>query len=177
MEAEDPLSQLADIHLPQAVSFWPPAPGWWLLGALLLAAAAWFAWQRFCRWQEAQRLKRVLQELDAALTAFRRVSDGEERNRQGLALLYTINSLLKRVALVRHPEADIAALTGPEWLAFLDAHGSGDEFARGPGQVLAEGEYRPRFDADADALHATARRWIVRQYRSPAGRMRGEVAA
>ncbi|MEX2365260.1 MAG: DUF4381 family protein [Pseudohongiellaceae bacterium] len=36
MEAQDPLSELADIHLPAAVSFWPPAIGWWILLALLL---------------------------------------------------------------------------------------------------------------------------------------------
>ena len=34
METEDPLSQLADIHLPEAVSAWPPAVGWWLLAGL-----------------------------------------------------------------------------------------------------------------------------------------------
>ena len=177
MEAEDPLSQLADIHLPGPVSFWPPAPGWWLLAALLLAAGAWFAWRQFRLWQERQRLQRVLKELDVAMAAFRRVEPGEQRNAQGLALLYTVNSLLKRVALVRHPEAEVAALTGQDWLDFLDACGGAGEFRSGPGQVLAEGEYRPRFDADADALYATVRRWITQQYRSSASARLAEVAA
>ena len=177
MEAEDPLSQLADIHLPQAVAFWPPAPGWWLLAALLFAAGAWFAWRQFRHWQENQRLKGVLRELDAAMSAFRSVEPGEQRNEQGLALLYSFNSLLKRVALSRHPDADVAALTGSSWLAYLDMRGGSGEFGSGPGQVLAEGEYRPRFDADAEALYATVRRWIVQQYRKAGGTDRPGLSA
>ena len=34
---------LRDIHLPEAVSWWPPAYGWWLL-VVLLGACAWGAW-------------------------------------------------------------------------------------------------------------------------------------
>ncbi len=34
MNTPDPLSELRDLHLPAAVSPWPPAPGWWILLAL-----------------------------------------------------------------------------------------------------------------------------------------------
>ena len=55
--AADPLAGLRDIALPAAVSWWPLAPGWWLLlGLVLLFALAlplwlWWRHRRRCwRW-------------------------------------------------------------------------------------------------------------------------------
>ena len=31
-------SKLADIHLPEAIGFWPVAPGWWIVLALMILA-------------------------------------------------------------------------------------------------------------------------------------------
>jgi hypothetical protein len=39
MDIADALSELADIRMPGEVSYWPLAPGWWILAALLLALA------------------------------------------------------------------------------------------------------------------------------------------
>jgi len=36
MTTANPLDQLKDIHLPEAVGFWPPALGWWLLAAVFV---------------------------------------------------------------------------------------------------------------------------------------------
>ena len=33
---QDPLSQLRDIHTPDPISWWPLAPGWWILAGLVI---------------------------------------------------------------------------------------------------------------------------------------------
>ena len=37
----NPLDQLRDIHLPEPISWWPLAPGWWLLIIIALALMVW----------------------------------------------------------------------------------------------------------------------------------------
>ncbi|MFQ3257088.1 MAG: hypothetical protein ACI9W7_001560, partial [Porticoccaceae bacterium] len=40
----DPLAQLRDIQLPEAISWWPLAPGWWIL---IMFAASFLGWAVF----------------------------------------------------------------------------------------------------------------------------------
>ena len=69
---QDPLSQLRDIHLPEPVSWWPPAPGWWILAIIILAilffSIRWFIKYRAqnCYRREAlQQLHQVKAETDS----------------------------------------------------------------------------------------------------------------
>ncbi len=144
---------LRDIHLPAAPGFWPPAPGWWLLFALLLAFALWlgrFGWGRYRQWRRRQR---ILGELDRL----------QARELRGPTLVAAVSALLKRVALSRYPRAEVAVLTGDAWVAFLDRSGGDGCFAQGAGRVLAEGAYAPEIaDIDAQALLAVARDWLRR---------------
>ena len=39
MNEPDPLAKLRDIHSPEAIPFWPPAPGWWVLALIALICA------------------------------------------------------------------------------------------------------------------------------------------
>ena len=63
MESEDPLSQLADIHLPDPVSIWPLAPGWWLVIVLILAGLCWLSIQYIRKTILNRRLKAAQAEL------------------------------------------------------------------------------------------------------------------
>lgn len=154
----DPLAQLRDWHLPDSVQWWPPAPGWWISAAALLAVLLWVAgvrWRRHRRRGAAARS--ALRELDALRAAIK--ADGDIR-----AFVAALSRLLRRFALARFPREQVAGLTGDAWLAFLDATGGGEGFRRGPGRALADLAYGAIRDAasppDPDALADLAEIWI-----------------
>jgi hypothetical protein len=151
----DPLAGLRDYHLPEAVSWWPPAPGWWLLLALLLLVGLALAWWtlrlRRCR-AAARQAAHELKALRAALT----------EQRDSAAFIRGLSRLLRRYALAAFPGETAAALTGEDWLAFLDAHGGDGRFRDGPGRQLVEAPYRPAADVAADELADLVRDWIRR---------------
>ena len=55
MDSEELLAQLADIRLPGEISWWPPAPGWWILAALVLFSGV-FAWRAYARARDTKLL-------------------------------------------------------------------------------------------------------------------------
>jgi hypothetical protein len=149
----DPLAGLRPWHLPEPVSWWPPAPGWWLVVlGLILALALGARWlvRRHRDGAPARAARRELAELEARLA----------RDGDGSAFARDLSRLLRRFALARFPRREVAGLTGEAWLAFLDAHGGGWAFRTGDGRALAEGPYRPGGDVPAAALAALARDWI-----------------
>ena len=179
MEAEDPLSQLRDIHLPDPVSFWPPAPGWWLLLLLAVIGVIFLCRHAIAAMVRRRRLDSVLRELDGAYATFNeQAAFDDRRNAAGLHFLAEVNRLLKRVVQVMYPASHWSHLTGRAWLQFLDACDAGDAFSQGAGAVLADGVYRPTFDADAEALYQVARQWIENRYsQARQGVQAGSVAA
>jgi len=150
----DNLPVLRDIHLPAPPPSWPSAPGWWLLGALvlLLLGFAFVMWRR--RRRRLQRARRLLAELDALqpVTA----------DAAGVpAYLAALSQFLRRVA--RAVRADAANLSGADWIGFLDRHGDG--FAA-YADALNDAAWRPVANVDVAALHALARRHLQRVLQS-----------
>lgn len=142
------LNQLRDIHMPAPVSWWPPAPGWWALLALLpitvALAYAIHVHRRRNRWR------------GGALTELARLRDEPPER-----LLRELSVLLRRVAISRFPRHEVAALTGEDWLAFLDRTlGDGMPFRSGAGRVLLSGPYARNAEVDAASLLALCERWI-----------------
>jgi len=145
----DPLAQLRDIHLPQAVSWWPPAVGWWLLLALalLLVFMGRWLWRRH---QQAASKRAAL----AELAALQRLDPVQQ--------LPALSQLLRRCAVSWYPRQEVAGLTGERWLEFLDRSGHTQQFSQGVGQVLAAGPYQPAPGSlPITQLHTLCSQWIA----------------
>jgi Domain of unknown function (DUF4381) len=151
----DALQQLRDLHLPAQPGFWPPAPGWWLLLALLVTLLVWLA-RRGWRYYQRQRpyrsalsaLGRLLHAAEQGTVAQREVAD-------------TVNAVLKRALIHGAARHDAAALTDTAWLRYLDRLIADDVFSNGAGAALGNARFAPGFSFDAVAVCAAARRVIV----------------
>jgi hypothetical protein len=142
---------LRDIHPPGIPQLWPPAPGWWVLLVLIATALVLLSLRAWRTWRARVRRRTILAELNEA-----------GQRAQGAALAAEVSALLKRVALARFGRAQVAPLTGPAWLDFLDRHGGSGRFTSGPGRALAEGPYAPTPKLDPAALLELARDWVER---------------
>ncbi|MDH4275856.1 MAG: DUF4381 domain-containing protein, partial [Gammaproteobacteria bacterium] len=143
---DDIASQLRDIHLPDPVSGWPPAPGWWLLAALGLVLVLVLVVRH-----RRKRPRRASLE-DVARDEITRLWADYMRDSDPQALVSGLSGVVRRVALARYPRAEVAGLTGMAWLEFLDRSVGGTDFTQGGGRVLIEAAYRPDSTVDSEAV-------------------------
>ncbi len=149
---------LRDIHLPEAISWWPPAPGWWLL-LFLVCLLGFIVWRLIRHRQKQHRLRASLQALADIRTHY-----GEHEN--NAVLLRELSVLLRRACITFYPRAITASLTGQSWLAFLDASSPHAEFVHGCGKPLATAPYLPNnadIEIDATALLDLCETWLRAQ--------------
>ena len=168
-----PLADLRDWHLPEALPWWPPAPGWWLLAALGLILLLVLLWRRLQRWRRAAPARRALRDLA-------RLRGGPANAADLRAYAAALSGLLRRLALVRYPRHRVAGLSGPAWLDFLDATGGGTGFREGPGRVLGTLPFSEAASdhagVDPGALADLVERWIAAN-RDPDRQREGDRAS
>jgi hypothetical protein len=171
MDSAELLEQLADIHLPGPVSFWPPAPGWWLLALLSIAALTWLMLKALEARRQRQICTFALQELDKAYDAFRgqQSSDPELSNQATLSFLNEFNAVLRRVALWHFPRHNIASLGGRAWVDFIREKGESSLLSDEIAAALEEGRFKTQCDIDPEQLHQFGERWIVSLYMNRSG--------
>lgn len=160
---------LRDIHLPEPVSWWPLAPGWWLLlTALLIIIALAFITRKIYR---SKQLKRDINaELETIKQQFQ-----QTQNKSQLAKALSV--LLRRANITYYSRShfkgeSIAGLTGENWLAWLDKTHSKPEhtlteknitFQSELGQVLITAPYmsdESQLDYDAQSLIQLCESWL-----------------
>lgn len=137
----DSLDRLNDLVAPPPLPWWPPAPAWYVVIALLLLGIAFAAWKAWRRWR-ANAYRR------AALAGLERADGALE-----------IAALLRRTALAIAPRAEVAALSSSAWPDWLDRRGP-EAMPAEVRAVLARALYAPAPAPDPAALRAYARRWI-----------------
>ena len=139
------LEQLRDIRLPEAIGWWPLAPGWWgvlaLVCVFVLAGLIWNVVRKFTTRYLALRELDQMPGADPAQFAT------------------SISVLLRRVAMRKNPST--AQYKDRQWADFLSEKGMSRPIAF----HLAEAPYAARFEnaPKQDALRSAAAQWIRRQ--------------
>jgi hypothetical protein len=150
----DLLAQLYDIRGLGHISWWPLAPGWWGLLALVSLIAAATYWRRRAYWRSWKGdARKALNQLDARLTV---------ENVQETAA--SLSTLLRRIAMQRHSRQECAGLWGEDWLRWLSKKDPGG-FDWSIGAVLmAEAPYAlpgRKFPTQTlKSLISAAKKWV-----------------
>jgi hypothetical protein len=148
---------LRDIHLPAAIGWWPPAPGWWIVFGIVVAGFALAGWRYHRSFRER-----------AALKSLRAVARTLAEGGAPAACVQRISMILRRFAMSVAGSKPVAGLTGDAWLHFLDSRWDRDEFSAGIGRVLIYGPYAPPervSAADVSALSELCVDWVRTQRR------------
>lgn len=155
MQGTDPASlPLRDIHLPDPVSWWPLAPGWWALLLLLVSAVLLTAYFiRRYRNHKISALYLANQELERIKTDF-------NINQDKSNLVKELSELIRRLSISIFPREESAGLTGEEWLKFLDQYSAKNEFDNGIGRVLIEAPYQADPEFHSNELIGLVSTWI-----------------
>jgi len=155
----NPLDNLRDIHLPEPVSAWPPAPGWWILAILALSLVVWIIW----RIRENYNQKQLLR---VSLSSAAQLEQDYQKHKEPQRLVREYSSLLRRIALARFPRQEVASLTGSDWLTFLDESAKENLFDSEAGQLLLLAPYQKPIDTlisvteQLDQLTVAVHSWI-----------------
>jgi hypothetical protein len=154
---------LRGLHLPEPVGWWPLAPGWWVLIAILVVAAGLLVRAWLKRRARSAARRKALRQLEESRSAY-------AYHGNPVLLGTEVSELLRRTMLAYAPRSEVAGLTGDAWLAWLDRDLDQPRFREGPGRSLLELPYRnPETladDVDVDGMLAAVRERL----QTPVGR-------
>ncbi len=149
----DPLAQLRDLHLPDAVSAWPPALGWWILALLLLAVVGFSVYVLWRRRRDNRYRRLAIAELQQYYQQYAHSEDS-------VWLLQHLSQLLRRAALVAFPRVQVAALSGADWVQFLADSSDQPEFVDQYGELLSSGLYQPNPSFEPEKVRLLCHHWL-----------------
>ena len=145
---------LRDLHLPDPVSWWPLALGWWLVIAVLFFGIGWLLLRAWRQWRFNAPRRYALQAVAAVENEYR-------SHRDPVRLSKELSQLLRRGMLAYAPRSEVAGLTGEAWLRWLDQGLPVPYFHTQGGKSLLQLPYRNPEDSfddiDVNAMLAAVR--------------------
>ena len=106
----DPLAQLRDIHLPPPISWWPLAPGWWILIFAGTFASIWLTKTLVQRYRSNLYRRQALKKLGLI------VLNNQKSNKEKLAL---IMELLKQAVGSAYKGDNFNSQNNKDFILFL----------------------------------------------------------
>ena len=153
MTHQELLLELKDISPPAEPGWWLIAPGYLIIAAVLLTLIA-IGWMML-------RRRKSRRSYTAAWLALEHIRMTHQQDQDSLHLARELAQWLKQIALLAFPRAKLEAVTGSDWLAFLDRSLDDESFSRGAGRVFADDIYRQCSEPDAASLLDLCERWLL----------------
>lgn len=149
MNQQSIVDMLEPLRQPAPISWWPPAPGWWFVAAVLLALllfGLYRLWQRYLRGAPLREARARVETLN-----------GEDMAPGQLAA--ELGALQRRVAIAILGRKACAGLTGSAWAECLNGmSGDGQPYFD---EQLVSLAHSGKADASSSAdLLATTERWL-----------------
>ncbi|WP_018624272.1 DUF4381 domain-containing protein [Kangiella aquimarina] len=123
------LEQLRDIHLPEGVSWWPLAIGWWIVIAIIITVIVLLIAKAIVSKRRQRFARYALIELDQV-----------KRNADKDWLMQT-HHIMRRASLCYFPKSQVAVMDNKHWVILLYQTGS-NIWSQQSLQLLEEGIYR-----------------------------------
>ena len=150
--AEQQIDGLRDIHLPDAISWWPPAIGWWILLALVIAAIIFIP--KIYRRMTFTPLKKV-----ASLT-FNNIIERHKKNNDDMRFIIETSQFLRQTAMSYYGREDVAQLTGEKWVQVLNDLTEQTHFNDELKQTLINAPYQKNSPIDVQHLIEVVKNWL-----------------
>lgn len=147
---------LRDIHLPDAVSWWPLAPGWWILLAIVVVTVIGL-YLLIRRLTKPVIKKSARAELQQVLDDYAEHQDAEK-------LVQQLSILMRRIGISYLPRHQSAGVTGNSWYECLNGISRNAPLSPQSIELLSSAPYRPGLkieQSQLDALIEDVRNWVA----------------
>ncbi len=152
--------ELKDIHLPDSILWWPPAPGWWVLGVVLII----FLFLMLLLLPKLWRWLRYKPVRSLSLKEFYLIKQSHQQQADQKQTLQAITTLLRRTVMSKSGRIGHAGVVGDDWINQLNQMSQKDCFTQAQEELLKYGRYQPAIEgqnkADIDSLLQSCENWI-----------------